>query len=114
MLKNKAIYQTQLILNATCFTVTLIASAKDIPAGKQNLSDSYCIYYHSITNSSTAMVRTVWIQIYIYINILIIYLLTTYKLLHVYIKKKSQGMSDKVKDVINCSLYYTEFLLTHN
>jgi hypothetical protein len=60
------------------------------------------------------MVRTVWIQIYIYINILIIYLLTTYKLLHVYIKKKSQGMSDKVKDVINCSLYYTEFLLTHN
>jgi len=32
------------------------------------------------------MVRTVWVQIYI--KTLIIYLLTTYKLLHVYIKKK--------------------------
>jgi len=85
MLKNKATYQTKLILN-TSFTLTLIASAKDVPAAKQNLSDSYCTYYHSITNSSIAIVRTVWIQIYI--NILIIYLLATYKLLRVYIKKR--------------------------
>ena len=64
MLKNKATYQTQLILYATCFAITLIASAKDVPAGKQNMSDSCCTYYNSITNSSTAVVRTVWIQIY--------------------------------------------------
>jgi len=64
---------------------------------------------YSTASSSTATVRTVWIQIYI--NILIIYLLTTDKLLHVYIQTKSQVMTDKVKDVINHSFVLHRVLI---
>jgi hypothetical protein len=80
MLKNKATYQTQLILNATSFTIMLIASAKDVPAGKQ-----ICLTHVAYTITAQPILALQWLEQCGYINILIIYLLTTYKLLHVYI-----------------------------